>query len=223
MVKNCDHVTIVVRDVTAAKEFFNLLGFKEDKSVVISGEKFEKYMGVDGIEAQHVTMELAGASPRMEVQLLKYDHPDPIEDPNITNLTKLGYNHVCFAVDDIEAEVEKLKAAGVEMGVAALTAVLEAPVPEAAAARPGDSARRQLALRGLGQLAGELGKITDSLSTNSHFCLSVISFMEALVLGYARSDLALGEFGRRWLDEDEFLVRRRIHRDVRSAMGEVEQ
>ncbi|MCK5429944.1 MAG: VOC family protein [Anaerolineales bacterium] len=115
MVKNCDHVTIVVRDVTAAKEFFNLLGFKEDKSVVISGEKFEKYMGVDGIEAQHVTMVLAGASPRMEVQLLKYDHPDPIEDPNITNLTKLGYNHVCFAVDDIEAEVEKLKAAGVEI------------------------------------------------------------------------------------------------------------
>ncbi len=115
MVKNCDHVTIVVRDVTAAKEFFNLLGFKEDKSVVISGEKFEKYMGVDGIEAQHFTMKLAGASPRMEVQLLKYDHPDPIEDPNITNLTKLGYNHVCFAVDDIEAEVEKLKAAGVEI------------------------------------------------------------------------------------------------------------
>ena len=115
MVKNCDHVTIVVRDVSAAKEFFNLLGFKEDKAVVISGEKFEKYMGVDGIEAQHITMVLAGASPRMEVQLLKYDHPNSIADPNITNLTKLGYNHVCFAVDDIEAEVEKLKAAGVEI------------------------------------------------------------------------------------------------------------
>jgi catechol 2,3-dioxygenase-like lactoylglutathione lyase family enzyme len=115
MVKNYDHVTIVVRDAEAAKEFFNLLGFEEDKSVVLSGEKFEKYMRVDGIEAQHITMVLAGASPRMEIQLLKYNHPDPIEDPNISNLTKLGYNHVCFAVDDIEAEVEKLKAAGVEI------------------------------------------------------------------------------------------------------------
>ena len=69
------------------------------------------------------------------------------------------------------------------------------------------------ALAGLGQLAGQLRHITDSFSTNSHFCLSVVAFMEALVLGYARSDLALGEMGRRWLDEDEYLVRRRIHRD----------
>ena len=54
----------------------------------------------------------------------------------------------------------------------------------------------------------------DKFSTNSHFSLSTIAFMEALVLGYARSDLALGELGRRWLDEDEYLVRRRIHRDI---------
>ncbi len=90
-------------------------GFEERISVVISGEEFEKYMGIDGIEAEHVTMVLANASPRMEVQLLKYRHPDPTLDPNIKNLTKLGYNHVCFAVDDIEREVEKLKANGVEI------------------------------------------------------------------------------------------------------------
>ncbi len=72
-------------------------------------------MGIDGIEAEHVTMVLANASPRMEVQLLKYHHPDPIPDPNISNLTKLGYNHVCFTVDNIEAEVEKLTANGVEI------------------------------------------------------------------------------------------------------------
>ncbi len=115
MIKHFDHVTIVVKDVEKAKKFFNLLGFEEDISVVISGEQFEKYMGIDGIEAEHVTMVLSNASPRMEVQLLKYRHPDPIPDPNISNLTKLGYNHVCFAVDNIEAEVEKLTANGVEI------------------------------------------------------------------------------------------------------------
>lgn len=47
------------------------------------------------------------------------------------------------------------KAAGIEMNVAALSEVLDAPVPEAAAARPGDSARRQLALRALGELKDE--------------------------------------------------------------------
>jgi len=113
MVKHFDHVTIVVRDVEAAKQFFSLLGFIEDKSVVIAGQPFSAYMGVDGIEAEHVTLVLANVSPRTEVQLLKYRHPDPIADPAISNLTKLGFNHVCFAVEDMKAEVERLKAKGV--------------------------------------------------------------------------------------------------------------
>jgi len=33
-------------------------------------------------------------------------------DPNIRDLHKLGINHICFAVDDIDAEVAKLLAAG---------------------------------------------------------------------------------------------------------------
>ena len=115
MLTHFDHVTIVVRDVEAAKQFFGLLGFKEDKSVVIAGQPFATYMGVDGIEAEHVTLALSNVSPRTEVQLLKYRHPDPIPDPNIGNLSKLGFNHVCFAVDDLEAEVARLKAHGVQL------------------------------------------------------------------------------------------------------------
>jgi catechol 2,3-dioxygenase-like lactoylglutathione lyase family enzyme len=115
MIKHFDHVTVVVRDVDAAKQFFGLLGFKEDKSVVIKGPQFSTYMGVDGIEAEHVTLVLADVSPRTEVQLLKYHHPDPLIDPAIANLTKLGFNHVCFAVDDLEAEVARLKSKGVQL------------------------------------------------------------------------------------------------------------
>lgn len=65
-------------------------------------------MAVDDIEAEHVTLALADAYPRQEIQLLKYRHPDPIPDPNITNLAKVGSNHICFAVEDIESEVERL-------------------------------------------------------------------------------------------------------------------
>ena len=115
MIKNFDHVTIVVRDVEAAKQFFGLLGFKEATSVVIAGQPFATYMGVDGIEAEHVTLALSNVSPRTEVQLLKYRHPEPIPDPHISNLSKLGFNHVCFAVDDLEAEVARLKAHGVQL------------------------------------------------------------------------------------------------------------
>jgi len=112
MVKHFDHLTIVVRDVDRAKAFFALLGFKEATSVVIAGEPFASYMGVPGIEADHVTLVLDKASPRTEIQLLRYRHPEPLLDPNIRDLHKLGMNHICFAVDDIESEVAKLKAKG---------------------------------------------------------------------------------------------------------------
>ena len=114
MVKYFDHVTVVVRDLENAKRFFVLLGFNEDKSVVISGGKFGAYMSVPGIEAEHVTLVLTDAHPRQEVQLLKYRRPDPIGDPHIANLAKIGYNHMCFAVEDIEAEVQRLAANGVK-------------------------------------------------------------------------------------------------------------
>lgn len=115
MVKNFDHVTIVVRDVEKAKRFFALLGFKETKTAVISGKVMEDYMGVRGIEADHITLALENVTPRTEVQLLHYRSPDALPDPNIAKLNKLGFNHICFAVDDLDAEVAKLKGAGVKL------------------------------------------------------------------------------------------------------------
>jgi catechol 2,3-dioxygenase-like lactoylglutathione lyase family enzyme len=109
MAKHFDHVTVCVSDLEAAKRFFGLLGLKEDESVVISGERFPTYMGLDEIEADHVTLVLPGASPRFEVQLLHYRRPEAARDPNIARLDKLGFNHICFAVDVIEALVENLQ------------------------------------------------------------------------------------------------------------------
>jgi len=70
------------------------------------------------------------------------------------------------------------------------------------------------ALGGIVELAAHLRDITDSLNTNSHFCLSVLHFVESLVLGITSDDLALGEAGRRFVEDDEHLIRRRLHRDL---------
>jgi catechol 2,3-dioxygenase-like lactoylglutathione lyase family enzyme len=113
MIKSFDHITVVVRDVDAAKRFFGLLGFEEQKSVVIAGPPFDAYMGVDGIEAEHVTLVAKNVSPRTEVQILRYRHPEALTDPAAGDLTRLGFNHICFAVDDLDAEVARLAAAGV--------------------------------------------------------------------------------------------------------------
>lgn len=115
MIRNFDHVTVCVRDVDAARRFFALLGFVEDKAVVIKGQRFADYMDVDGIEADHITLIVPGTAPRFEVQLLHYRQPEAQADPLIERLDKIGFNHICFAVDDLDGMVDKLASGGVEV------------------------------------------------------------------------------------------------------------
>ncbi|CTQ51567.1 putative lyase [Roseibium album] len=115
MVLNPNHMTIVVNDVEPAKAFFSLLGFEEGETKLISGEIMENYLGVPGIEAEHVTLVLKGCTPYFDIQLLKYNKPAPTQNEHVRDLTAVGYNHMCFAVDDFDATIAKLKAAGVKM------------------------------------------------------------------------------------------------------------
>lgn len=70
------------------------------------------------------------------------------------------------------------------------------------------------ALTGIAELSNQLKEVTDSFGTNSHYCLSVLHFVDSLVLGITSDDLALGESGRRFIEDDEHLIRRRLHRDI---------
>ncbi len=83
--------------------------------MVISGGRFARYMGIEGIEAEHVTLVLRGASPRFEIQLLKYRRPERLAEQDLKNLARLGYNHICFAVTDLDAEVRRLVNHGVKL------------------------------------------------------------------------------------------------------------
>ena len=65
-----------------------------------------------GANVRTVVARPSAPLPRTEIQLLRYLHPDPLPDPHIRDLNKLGMNHICFAVGDIEAEVAKLRANG---------------------------------------------------------------------------------------------------------------
>lgn len=69
------------------------------------------------------------------------------------------------------------------------------------------------------ELFKRLRNVKDNFTTNTHFALSHIDLVEAVLLAMVSDDFALNETGRRWLDDDEFLIRRRIHQDVRAAMA----
>jgi catechol 2,3-dioxygenase-like lactoylglutathione lyase family enzyme len=108
-----DHVTIAVADLEGARTFFCLLGFEETAATVVSGEEMSRYMGIPDWEADHVTLTLSGAATHQEVQLLRFHHPAVADDPDESNLARPGFNHVCFSVDDLDATLGRLEAAGV--------------------------------------------------------------------------------------------------------------
>ncbi|MFN4260496.1 MAG: hypothetical protein ACK4RK_14475 [Gemmataceae bacterium] len=73
-----------------------------------------------------------------------------------------------------------------------------------------------LALQRIDELFHRLHRIQDPMSTlNTHFSYTQLEVVEAVVRAVVQEDFTLGSTVRRWLDEDEYLVRRRIHQDMR--------
>ncbi|MCB9536253.1 MAG: hypothetical protein H6704_08305 [Myxococcales bacterium] len=64
------------------------------------------------------------------------------------------------------------------------------------------------------RLAPGVAEVTDHFSTNSHFVLSLLQFVESLVLALCRDGLALDPWARRFVAEDEHLLRHRLHHDL---------
>ncbi|MCA9174624.1 MAG: hypothetical protein KDB14_09060 [Planctomycetales bacterium] len=63
-----------------------------------------------------------------------------------------------------------------------------------------------------------LRNIEDNMATSSHFSISQLELIETSVMALVNEDFSLSADGRRWLDEDEFLIRKRIHDDVRRVV-----
>jgi hypothetical protein len=69
------------------------------------------------------------------------------------------------------------------------------------------------------ELFEKLEGIRDVSTTNDHYSQLQIQIIEAVVLAIVSESFTVGTQARRWLDDDEFLVRRRIHHDVRTLVG----
>jgi hypothetical protein len=76
----------------------------------------------------------------------------------------------------------------------------------------------ELALPRILELFGKLKGVYDTFTTCSHYSLSRLDVIEAVILSLVSREFTVTPEARRWLDDDEFLVRRRIHREVKAAM-----
>lgn len=108
-----DHVAIAVTELEEARRFFGLLGFVETKTTVVSGTVMSEYMGIPDWEAEHVTLRLTGAATHQEVQLLQFHRPVLVQERDEADLARLGINHLCFAVDDLDATLSRLATSGI--------------------------------------------------------------------------------------------------------------
>jgi hypothetical protein len=68
---------------------------------------------------------------------------------------------------------------------------------------------------------GRMQRLSNAFTTSHYYSRFHLSIVEAVVLALANEEFAMGPTARRWLDDDEYLVRRRIHRDVRLAVDAV--
>ena len=113
MLQTIDHVNLVVTDLARMTQFYcDALGMNVSKRVTIEGDWIDRVVGLKGVRADVVYLELP-EGPRIE--LLKFLSPPlPPRPERLGESNTPGLRHVAFRVSDIDATVEALRRAGVE-------------------------------------------------------------------------------------------------------------
>jgi cellulose synthase operon protein C len=66
---------------------------------------------------------------------------------------------------------------------------------------------------------GRMDPLSTAQTWHHYYALFHLNVAEAVVQALVTEDLTLGPAARRWLDDDEYLIRRRINRDLEAALG----
>ncbi len=112
MLKNINHVNIVVSNLEETKAFFIQLGFEVGDESDLTGEWISSIVGLPDVNARYVTLSLPGTETNLE--LIEYTTPPSEEDPNMDKANQIGFRHIAFEVDNIEDEVSRLRDKGIK-------------------------------------------------------------------------------------------------------------
>ncbi len=107
MIKQIDHINIVVSDLSAAERFFSHFGFKRKAGGRLEGAWISAVVGLPDVVAEYVALDLSGRKPAIE--LLRYYSPRHEATAEINKPNAIGYRHIALEVSDIEKHVEELK------------------------------------------------------------------------------------------------------------------
>ena len=112
MIEAIDHINIVVRDLGRMTSFYrDVLGMEVTKTATISGDWVDHVVGLKGVSAVVVYLELSGST---RLELIDYHSPDTIDSFNHDRPHAAGIRHLAFRVVEIDAMKERLDRNGVK-------------------------------------------------------------------------------------------------------------
>ncbi|CAM2155071.1 Glyoxalase-like domain protein [Pararobbsia alpina] len=111
--KRMDNVLIVVDDLEATKAFFSELGLTFEGEATVEGPLIGQLIGLENVRA---TIAMMRTPDGQGIELDKFHTPDAIRfGPVAQPVNTLGIRRIMFAVDDIDAVVERMRDHGAEI------------------------------------------------------------------------------------------------------------
>jgi catechol 2,3-dioxygenase-like lactoylglutathione lyase family enzyme len=112
-VQRMDNVGIVVEDLAVAIEFFRALGLELEGQAMVEGEWAGRVTGLGEQRVEIAMMRTPDGHSRLE--LSRFLSPPVIADHRTAPVNALGYLRVMFAVDDLDATLDRLRSYGAEL------------------------------------------------------------------------------------------------------------
>jgi catechol 2,3-dioxygenase-like lactoylglutathione lyase family enzyme len=111
--KRMDNVGIVVESLDDAIAFFNELGLELEGRAMIEGDWAGRVTGLGNQRVEIAMMVTPDGHSRLE--LSRFLAPPVVADHRNAPVNALGYLRVMFAVDDIDATLERLRKRGARL------------------------------------------------------------------------------------------------------------
>lgn len=112
-IQRMDHVGVVVEDLEAAIEFFVALGLEAGWKGVVEGEAVDRIVGLEEVRSEVAFLRTPDG--HSQIELSRFLSPPTPGGDSSAPANATGLRHLTFAVDDIEATLDRLRALGAEL------------------------------------------------------------------------------------------------------------
>jgi catechol 2,3-dioxygenase-like lactoylglutathione lyase family enzyme len=108
-----DNILLVVDDLEAAIAFFTALGLELEGRAEVGGPSVDRVIGLEGVRSEIVMMRSPDGHG---IELDKFHRPPAVRaEPEDAPVNTLGLRRIMFAVDDIDAVLERLRPHGAQL------------------------------------------------------------------------------------------------------------